>query len=172
MPLDFTPPMNVSIGSKIALIHGGAFFILFFGSIGLLFLSITGYVMIGVFGTIEGVIGLLSTLIPFVFSLFYFGNIMEENIKKKRSLMYTSLTFSFSVNSTIWLTLLFVFSFLLYFTKLLVINNDPDDNFFVLIISTLIAIFNIFIFSLLTSFSIGLWIAYRVKRQLAKVSEI
>ena len=164
--------MSIGIGSRVALLYGISFLILFFAVIGLLSLGVLGYILLVILGTNEGIIGLSVTIISFVFSLFYFGSIVEENMLKKRSLLYTSVTFSFSVNTVIWLSLLLTYFYLLLFTDQFGVDIEAIGKYVLMGISVLVAVFSIFIFSILTSLTIGLLITYRVKNQLIKSSVI
>ena len=163
--------MTISIGSKISLLYGISFFILFFVIIELLSLNILGYILLVILGAIEGLVVIsITTIITFVFGLFYFGRIVEENILKKRSLLYTSLTFSFSINTVIWLSVLTGYIILLLFSDQLGSDIEDIGKSVLIVISIIVAIFSIFTFSILTALSIGLIIVHRVKNALMKSS--
>tara|TARA_B100000809_G_C14749366_1_gene391553 strand:+ start:27 stop:506 length:480 start_codon:yes stop_codon:yes gene_type:complete len=109
-------------------------------------------VILGAYG-----ISTIGLVVSFLISLWIGGKIVYENINKGKSLLLTSLKYSTVVNLIIWTTFC------------LIIGVTVEKEKFLMMIPPIIAFV---VCTVLTTFSIGLLIAYVIKRINNKPTEL
>ncbi|GAA3517355.1 hypothetical protein GCM10022393_34340 [Aquimarina addita] len=153
-------------GGMIALKYGVLCFVVFMAILPLLKSESLIYLffMIFLFFATFPINAILMTL-AFIGGLYYFGTIAEKDLRKKANLLNASSSFSFSVDILIWFVA--YLSFLLFghpdFSADQLEINYVREHYFIALIVTLLSIL---VTGVLTTFTFGLLIVYRIKANL------
>jgi len=146
-----------AIGKKVSVTYGLiAFVILMLPCTFVLLLgSLAGGLVSSVFGLsllLSAIVFVLIIAGPFIFSLRFFGKKLALDLYKEKSVIYASAKFSFGVNIVIWSLMMLVVMFI----------YDEEGLFIASIYS---AVLLILLLGTVTTFTIGLFISLKVKKE-------